>query len=162
MDENKKEIKISTEKRLSQAENESFDTWVMNRHIELVDFYNFVSDEGFDETNIKRLVGCYPFMFSFAITEKAIFKKKLEDAKKTCSNIMDGYLAVAIDNKEINAKDAKYKQEAWVRLNTDVNQYEEKVIKYENIVTYLEDVIIMLRKIPISDIVSIYQLEKKL
>lgn len=149
------------EKDMSKIE-ESVTVWLVERHNDLIEFLSIIKNEEFNDKLVKQFLVDFSKYFSLTITEKALFVKKLKNAKREYMQTKANYLKQAIDEGNIKKSDAKNTKESYILANTDIKKYEDKIDDYENIVLFFEDSISMLRNVPIQEIESVYRLEKKL
>lgn len=149
------------EKDMSKIE-ESVTVWLVERHNDLIEFLSIIKNEEFNDKLVKQFLVDFSKYFSLTITEKALFVKKLKNAKREYMQTKANYLKQAIDEGNIKKSDAKNTKENYILANTDIKKYEDKIDDYENIVLFFEDSISMLRNVPIQEIESVYRLEKKL
>lgn len=141
----------------------SFEDWLFKRQSELEDF--LIVTKNSDEVDIeklKKVILQFPLNFSFVISEKAFFKKKLKEWVNLYEEKNAMYIAKALAENQIKSSDAKYKQEQWLKANTDIAIFQDNIDRYQAVVDYLDDCISLFKKMPIFEFNSLLNLEQKL
>ena len=149
--------------KIIDTQNSNFEDWIQKRQLELEEFLKVSREAGdIDISKLKRVITDFPVNFSFIISEKAIFKKKLKEVDSLCQEKIAVYTGKALEDNKFKPSDAKYKQENWLKANTDIGVYFDQVDRYQAVVDYLEDCILLFRKMPIFEFNALLQLEQKL